>query len=94
MCSRFFPAVNGSPVALALALAPPLFVAAPGLATPKLAGPAIGFVLILLALMSVQPVQSSDFGSFTAMAIGSVLGSAIALVVTSPVDVERGQWSA
>jgi uncharacterized membrane protein YccC len=76
------PALDGY-FALALALAPLLFTSALYLASPKWSVPAVGFVLITVSLMSVQPVQAGDFSSFTATAVGAVLGTLIALVVTS-----------
>jgi uncharacterized membrane protein YccC len=81
-----FPALDG-PVALALAVAPLLFFASLYLATPKLGPPAFGLVIVWLTLVSFQPVQIADFSSFTATAIGVLLGTTIALVVTSQVRV-------
>lgn len=80
------PALDGC-VALALALAPFFFLSALFLATPKWSVPALGFVLISVTLMSVKPVQAGDFWSFTATAVGAVLGTSIALVVISLVRV-------
>ncbi|MDM0078451.1 FUSC family protein [Variovorax sp. J2P1-59] len=81
-----FPALDGY-VALACVLAPLLFVCALCLTVPKWAVPALGFVLITVTLMSVQPVQAGDFGSFMATAVGAVLGTSIALLVMSLVRV-------
>jgi uncharacterized membrane protein YccC len=81
-----FPALDG-PVALALALAPLLLSLALGLAMPKVGVPTLGFTIICLTLMSVQSVQTGDFWSFMATAIAAVLGSSIALVVTSLIRV-------
>ena len=81
-----FPALDDY-LGLALALAPFFFMSALYMATPKLALPAFGLVLISITLMSIQPVQASDFMSFTASSIGLVLGATLALVVTSLVRV-------
>ena len=81
-----FPALDGY-VSLTLALAPLLFVCALFLSTAKWAVPAVGFVLIAVTLMSVQPVQVGDFWSFIATALGAVLGTSIALFVISLVRV-------
>jgi uncharacterized membrane protein YccC len=81
-----FPALDGY-LGLALALAPLLFMSTLYMATPKLGLPAFGFVLIALTLMSIQPVQTGDFMSFTGSSIGLLLGATIALVVTSLVRV-------
>lgn len=76
------PALDG-PIALALALAPLLFVHALYLATPKWSVLALGCVLVTMTLMSVQPLQAGDFSGFVALAVASIAGAAIALVVTS-----------
>lgn len=81
-----FPALDGY-VALACVMAPLFFVCALCLTMPKWAVPALGFVLVTVTLMSVQPVQAGDFGSFTALALGSILGTGIALLVMSVVRV-------
>jgi uncharacterized membrane protein YccC len=81
-----FPALDGY-VGLAAALAPFFFMSALYMGTPKLGLPAFGFVLISITLMSMQPVQTGDFMSFTSLSIGFVLGATIALVVTSLVRV-------
>jgi len=76
------PALDG-PVALTLALAPLFFASSLYLAMPQWAVPAIGFILVTMTLMSVQPLQAGDFGSFVAIAVATISGVAIALVVTS-----------
>jgi uncharacterized membrane protein YccC len=81
-----FPALDG-PVALALAVAPLLFFISLYIATPKLGPPAFGFAIVWLTLVSFQPLQTGDFWSFTPTAVGSLLGTTIALVVTSLVRV-------
>jgi uncharacterized membrane protein YccC len=77
-----FPALDGH-IALVLAVAPLLFFVSLYLATPKLGLFALGFAIIWLTLVSFQPVQTGDFWSFTPTAVGSLLGTTIALVVTS-----------
>jgi len=81
-----FPALGGH-VALALAVAPLLFILSLYLATPKLGLPALGVAIIWLTLVSFQPMQTGDFWTFTPTAIGSLMGVTIALVVTSLVRV-------
>jgi uncharacterized membrane protein YccC len=87
-----FPALDG-PVALAVAVAPLFFFSALYLATPKLGVPALGFVLIALPLLSIQSVQTADFGSFTATAIGALMGCVIALIVASLMRVISAETS-
>jgi len=87
-----FPSLDG-PVALTVALAPLFFFSALYLATPKLGVPALGFVLIALPLLSIQSVQTADFGSFTATAIGALMGCVIALVVASLMRVISAETS-
>ncbi|SFM20468.1 FUSC family protein [Variovorax sp. OV329] len=76
------PALDGY-LSLALALTPLLFIDAFFLSMPKWAVPAIGFELVAVTLISVQPQQAGDFSSFVSTAIGTELGVVIALVVTS-----------
>ncbi|MDM0049956.1 FUSC family protein [Variovorax sp. J22R115] len=80
------PAVDGY-LALAMVLAPLLFTSAFFLSIPKWTVPALGFTLVVVTLISVQPVQAGDFSSFIATAMGSLLGTTIALTVTSLVRV-------
>ncbi len=76
------PALDGY-LAFAFAFAPLLFFGAYWLSIPKWTVPTISFLLVTITLISVQPMQSADFGGFVAVATGSVLGIAIALAVTS-----------
>ncbi|WP_280155862.1 FUSC family protein [Piscinibacter sp. XHJ-5] len=81
-----FPALHDH-AALALAVAPLLFFISLYMATPKLGAHAFGFLIVWLTLVSFQPVQTVDFWSFTHLAVGSLMGTTIALVVTSLVRV-------
>jgi uncharacterized membrane protein YccC len=81
-----FPALDG-PLALSAVVAPLLFFISLYLATPKLGPVALGFAIIWITLTALQPVQTADFFSFTATAIGFLMGTTIALVVTSLVRV-------
>src|SRR5262249_43632021 len=87
-----FPALDGG-VELAVALAPLFFLTALYLATPTLGVAALGFALISQTLISVQSQQIGDFGSFTTTAIGSTLGTVIALVVVSTMRVVSAETS-
>jgi uncharacterized membrane protein YccC len=80
------PALDG-PAQLAVALAPLFFVTALYVSTPAFGVAAIGFALISQTLISVQSVQTGDFTSFTATAIGSILGTVIALAVMSTIRI-------
>ncbi|WP_280155775.1 FUSC family protein [Piscinibacter sp. XHJ-5] len=80
------PVLDG-PVELALAVAPLFFVIALYLATPRLGLAALGVAIIWLTLVALQPMQTGDFWSFTTTAMAAVLGSTVALVVTSLVRV-------
>ena len=81
-----FPALDGY-MELALALAPFFFISALFMGTPKFGLIPFGIVLLSMTLMSIQSVQRGDFMSFTASAVGLVLGGAIGLAVTSMVRV-------
>jgi uncharacterized membrane protein YccC len=88
------PAVDGFPL-LALVLAPLFFATGLFLGTPSHGLTALGFALISQSLVSVQPAYGADFLSFTGVAIGTVLGSVVALLVASLIrvfSVERSVW--
>ncbi|OUM02836.1 FUSC family protein [Variovorax sp. JS1663] len=76
-----------SAIELAVVLAPLYFFTALYLATPNFWLPALGFALISQTLLSLQPVQAGDFVGFTGVAIGALVGTIIAQVVTSLVRV-------
>jgi len=88
------PAVDAFPV-LALVLAPLFFVTGLFLGTPTHGLAALGFALITQSLISVQPAYGADFVSFTGVAIGTLLGSVVSLIVASlirVVSVEHSVW--
>jgi uncharacterized membrane protein YccC len=76
------PAVHDLP-GLALVLAPLYFITALYVASPKHGLMAHGFALTSQTFISLQVAGSSDFVAFSGLVIGSLAGSAIALVVTS-----------
>ena len=87
------PAIDGFG-ALALALTPLYFVTALYLATPTHWLRALGFALVGQTLISLQPAQRPDFIVFATIAIASVAGAVVALVVTSLVRVVGAETSA
>ena len=87
------PAVDGFG-AFALALSPLYFGTALYLATPQHWLRALGFALISQTLLALQPSLRADFDSFMNIAIGAVVGSLIALLVTSLMRVVSAETSA
>lgn len=88
------PAIDGFAL-LALAIGPLFFLTGLFLATPSLGLSALGFALISQSLISVQPAYGADFVSFTGVAIGTLLGSVVTLIVVSlirVVSVEHSVW--
>ena len=78
---------------LALALLPLFFGTAIYLATPAHSLRALGFALISQSLISLQPTLRGDFMVFVTVAIASVIGSIVALVVTGLIRVISAEWS-
>jgi uncharacterized membrane protein YccC len=78
---------------LCVALAPLYFFTALYLATPNFSLPAISMALVSQTLLSLQPMQVADFSSFTGTAIGSIIGTIIALSMTSLIRVIGVQTS-
>jgi uncharacterized membrane protein YccC len=86
------PALDGF-MLLALVLAPLFFVTGLFLGTPSYSLYALGFALITQSLISVQPAYGADFVSFTGVAVGTLLGSVVALVVASLIRVVSAEHS-
>ena len=87
------PAVDGFG-AFALALSPLYFGTALYLTTPQHGLRALGFALVSQTLLALQPALRADFESFTNVAVGAVVGSLIALLVTSLIRVVSAETSA
>ena len=86
------PAVDGLPM-LFLALLPLFLGTAIFLGTPKYTLHGLAFALISQPLISLQPALRPDFGTFSTLAIGAVLGTMVALVVTSLFRVVSAEWA-
>ena len=86
------PAVDGLPM-LCLALLPFFFGTALFLGTPKYTLHGLSFALISQSIIALQPAARADFGAFTTLAIGTVLGTMIAFVVTGLLRVISAEWS-
>ncbi len=80
--------------AFALALSPLYFTTALYLTTPQHGLRALSFALVSQTLLALQPALHADFDSFTNVAVGSVVGSLIALLVTSLIRVVSPETSA
>ncbi len=80
-------------VTLCLALLPLFFGTAFYLGTPKHTLHGLAFALISQSLISLQPTVRADFNAFAALSIASVLGTVVALVVTSLIRVVSAEWS-
>ena len=82
-------------VLLALSLLPLFFGTALYLTSPRYGLPALAFALVSHTLIAVQPAQSADFTTFTHVSIAGLVGTIIALVVTSLIRVigaETSSW--
>ena len=86
------PAVEGYST-LCLALLPLFFGTAFYLGTPKHTLHGLAFALISQSLISLQSTMRADFNAFAALSIASVLGTMVALVVTSLIRVVSAEWS-
>ncbi|MDM0117460.1 FUSC family protein [Variovorax sp. J22R133] len=87
------PAVDGFG-AFALVMSPLFFGTALYLTTPQHWLRALGFALVSQTLLALQPALRADFESFTTVAVGTVTGGLIALLVTSLMHVVSPETSA
>lgn len=78
---------------LCLALLPLFFGTAFFLGTPRHTLHGLAFALISQSLISLQSTIRADFNAFTTLSIASVLGTLVALVVTSLIRVVGAEWS-
>jgi uncharacterized membrane protein YccC len=86
------PAIDGFAL-LALVLAPLFFLTGLFLGAAKYGLSALGFALISQSLISVQPVYGADFLSFAGVAIGTLLGSVVSILVASLIRVISVEYS-
>jgi uncharacterized membrane protein YccC len=77
-----FPAVDDIYTLMAV-LAPTYFVIGLFMASPRWGVPAMGFAVIFQTTLALQLSRTSDFVSFTSLAIAVVMSSAISLATTS-----------
>ncbi len=86
------PLVHDFPM-LMLVLAPPFLICGAFIAVPALAFPAMAITLNGATLLSLQSAYDADFPTFVNAGIASVIGMAIAAVVTAIVRSVGAEWS-